>query len=170
VPRRFRLASRLTLWAFAAALVLKSAVPLLAAAAAGLQGKEVADICAIYGVRLASASGHADHAAAAAPAMSHMDHVGHMGHVGQIAGMDVPATGGDHDSHHEPADPAAHAQDHCALTALGTIAVDAPTAWAGIDRLDRDSVPTAGRAVETRAQDASARWLTLRLHAPPPSA
>ncbi len=169
MPHRSRLASRLTLWAFAAALVLKSGVPLLAAAAAGLQGKQVADVCAIYGVRLAPASDHVGHTAAHA--------------TGHMAAMDMPAgshahTHHEHDragaaerradhEHHEPADPAAHAQDHCALTALAAGAVEASTAWTASDWRDRDGIRAFVPDVERRPQDASARWLILRLHAPP---
>ena len=158
MPHRSRFASRLTLWAFAAALVLKSGVPLLAAAAAGLQGKQVADVCAIYGVRLAPAG----------------DPVGHAAHAtGHMAVVDIPAAGSHahshhaHDEHHAPADPAAHAQDHCALTALAAGAVEASTAWTASDWRDRDGLLTFAPVLERRPQDASARWLILRLHAPP---
>ena len=50
MPNRSRFTSRLTLWAFAAALALKSAVPMLATGAASLQGKAVAEICDVYGL------------------------------------------------------------------------------------------------------------------------
>ena len=44
---------RSTFWSIACALmlVMKAGVPVLAATAAFLQGKAVAEICAIYGVR-----------------------------------------------------------------------------------------------------------------------
>ena len=48
--QRHRAASRLTSWVFVAALLLKSAVPLLAGAAAGLQGRATAEVCDVYGV------------------------------------------------------------------------------------------------------------------------
>jgi hypothetical protein len=43
-------ASRWALWAFALALLLKAAVPLLAAASAHAQGKSLVEVCTVYGV------------------------------------------------------------------------------------------------------------------------
>jgi hypothetical protein len=40
------------LWLFAAALLLKSALPMLASASAQLQGKAVVEVCTVYGVKL----------------------------------------------------------------------------------------------------------------------
>ena len=48
--QRHRTASRLTSCLFVAALLLKSAVPMLASAAAGLQGRATAEVCDVYGV------------------------------------------------------------------------------------------------------------------------
>jgi hypothetical protein len=49
----FRNASkRRALWLFAAALLLKSAMPFLASASAHAQGKELVQICTVYGVSL----------------------------------------------------------------------------------------------------------------------
>jgi hypothetical protein len=42
--------SRWALWAFAMALLLKAGVPLLASAAAGVQGKSLVEVCTVYGV------------------------------------------------------------------------------------------------------------------------
>lgn len=47
------LSSRWALWAFAAALLLKSAMPFLASASAQLQGKALVEVCTAYGVELA---------------------------------------------------------------------------------------------------------------------
>ena len=44
------LQNRWAAWAFALALVLKAAVPLLATASAQIQGKALAEICTVYGV------------------------------------------------------------------------------------------------------------------------
>ena len=45
-------ANRWALWAFALALLLKSAMPLLATASAELQGKSLVEVCTVYGVSL----------------------------------------------------------------------------------------------------------------------
>lgn len=42
--------SRWALWAFALALLLKAAVPLLASVSAQWQGKSLAEVCTVYGV------------------------------------------------------------------------------------------------------------------------
>ena len=53
--------SRWALWVFAAALLLKSAMPWLASASAQMQGKTLMEVCTVYGVSLqplAGADGH----------------------------------------------------------------------------------------------------------------
>jgi hypothetical protein len=45
-----RPASRWAAWAFALALLLKAAVPMLASASAQLQGKTLVEVCTVYGV------------------------------------------------------------------------------------------------------------------------
>lgn len=59
--------SRWALWVFAAALLLKSAMPFLASASAQLQGKALVEVCTVYGVALVPQTGDnhelpADHA------------------------------------------------------------------------------------------------------------
>ena len=49
--------SRWALWAFAMALLLKAAVPLLASASAQLQGKALAEVCSVYGVATVALDG-----------------------------------------------------------------------------------------------------------------
>jgi len=44
--------SRWALWLFAAALLLKAAMPLLASASAQMQGKTLVEVCTVYGVSL----------------------------------------------------------------------------------------------------------------------
>ena len=44
--------SRWALWVFAAALLLKSAMPWLASASAEMQGKTLVEVCSVYGVAL----------------------------------------------------------------------------------------------------------------------
>jgi hypothetical protein len=46
-----RPSSRWALWVFAAALLLKAAMPLLASASAQAQGKALVEICTVYGVK-----------------------------------------------------------------------------------------------------------------------
>jgi len=43
-------ASRWAAWAFALALLLKAAVPMLASASAHVQGKTLVEVCTVYGV------------------------------------------------------------------------------------------------------------------------
>ena len=49
--------SRWALWIFAAALVLKAAMPLLASASAHAQGKTLVEVCTVYGVSLVPLGG-----------------------------------------------------------------------------------------------------------------
>ena len=49
---RRSLTQRWALWAFAMALLLKAAMPLLATASAELQGKTLVEVCTVYGVSL----------------------------------------------------------------------------------------------------------------------
>jgi hypothetical protein len=59
--------SRWALWVFAAALVLKAAMPWLASASAELQGRTLVEVCSVYGVSLVPVDGgHHD-----APATDH---------------------------------------------------------------------------------------------------
>jgi hypothetical protein len=52
--RRFR---HWALWLFAAALLLKSAMPFLASVSAQMQGKALVEVCTVYGVSLVPAAG-----------------------------------------------------------------------------------------------------------------
>jgi hypothetical protein len=62
------LSTRFALWLFACALLLKAAVPLLASASAGTQGKALVEVCTVYGVKTIVLDGepapdaHASHA------------------------------------------------------------------------------------------------------------
>ena len=49
--------SRWALWAFAAALLLKAAMPWLASASAQMQGKTLVEVCTVYGVSLVPLGG-----------------------------------------------------------------------------------------------------------------
>lgn len=52
-----RLSTRWALWAFAAALLLKAAMPLLASTSAQAQGKALVEVCTVYGVALVPLDG-----------------------------------------------------------------------------------------------------------------
>ena len=139
-------------WAvlIAATLVFKTFVPLLAAASAHLQGRSVAEICSIYGVALPAVTGHAH------GAHSHASH-----HMAAMAGSGASGKApADHD-------PAAHTQDHCALSGLATCALFAASLWIPAPWLDTDAAMRVSLGIVEPPRDASARWLTLRLHAPP---
>lgn len=47
----------LSVWVFAAALLLKSAMPWLASASAQMQGKTLVEVCTVYGVSLVAQGG-----------------------------------------------------------------------------------------------------------------
>ena len=53
--------SRWALWVFAAALLLKSAMPWLASASADLQGKTLVEVCTVYGVSMVPLDGTSQH-------------------------------------------------------------------------------------------------------------
>lgn len=61
---------RWALWAFALALLLKAAVPLLATASAHAQGKTLVEVCTVYGVSTVALDGH-DSAPASGHAPAH---------------------------------------------------------------------------------------------------
>ena len=172
---RLSRSSRIALWAAVFSLLLKTAVPLLAATAAELRGVPVASVCAIYGVAMPAppGSGHAAHVghivtadagrseggvrdeAPAAPA-----HTALHAHAGQT---DTPPHGGEH-SHAEDT----HGAGHCALSALAALAVPDPasTVVARVRDAAPDPVPT--RAVAFH--DASAAWIARLKHGPPAAA
>ena len=52
-----RPASRWAAWAFAFALLLKAAVPMLASASASAQGKTLVEVCTVYGVATVALDG-----------------------------------------------------------------------------------------------------------------
>jgi len=187
VPSRSRFASRLTLWAFAAALALKSAVPMLAAAAAGLQGRAVAEICDVYGVATMppeptaagamtmlgiggdgyeeAAGGEPEHAHGGTAAPEHVHvHAQVSAHDPAHAGVVVPTTS------HDDAPPADHrhggaAGDHCALTAMVAIGSGGAPPPAAAMAGAGPGIAVAG--AEDAFFDAVARWAALLEHGPP---
>lgn len=83
---------RWALWAFALALLLKSAVPLLATVSAQAQGKTLVEVCTVYGVSTVALSGH-DSAPASDHAPAHAsDHCALSGLVALAAPPALPAT------------------------------------------------------------------------------
>ena len=122
--------SRAWLWAMVALLLLRAAMPLLAAWAANDRGVALVEVCSVYGVRTLAVDGPAEPASAA-----HLS-----------------------------------ADGSCALASL--LGPGAPLPTAALP-----PVPTAdvspGRHHHLRdpvRHDASQRWLTWRLHAPPHAA
>ena len=128
------------------ALLLQTAVPMLASAAAHLRGVPVAQVCEVYGVP------------AAMPDAAQGHHGAHDHHVDHASHDDSPP---DHDPHSDEA----HKTGHCALTALAALAPhDEPPA----------GTPRADRRVELRAAtasfsvaDACAAWAARLRHGPP---
>jgi hypothetical protein len=133
--------SRFASWATICALVLRAAVPLLAAGAAQLRGVSVAGVCPIYGVALPGAS--AD------------KHTGHEHHLaGHSQHEDGPAHSG-----------AVHTGDHCALTALA--ALTAPCMVARVAAQAQVAVPDTPSATCSAFRDACATWVARLKHGPP---
>jgi|SRR4051812_30226663 len=169
---------RSTFWSIVCAfmVVMKAGVPVLAATAAALQGKAVAEICAIYGVRTSvQASAELARAAAQADAASaHLAHAGHAGHAGHASHATHAehshdagsAMGGDAQ---DPPSPhgAAKDREHCALTGLAVCAVPAVAPLEAAAWLAALQGPAQATQSIERTRDASARWLTERIHAPP---
>jgi len=136
--------SRFALWAAVCALLLKGAVPMFAATAAHLQGVPVADVCTVYGVSLASAK---------AQQGSHDEHAHH--HHAPDHGKTE-----DHSGHKL----AAHG-DHCALTALASLAGPDDVDWAIAPV--RHVVTTVRVHRTESAPDACALWVARLKHGPP---
>ena len=168
VPFRFRFASRLTLWVFAAALVPKSAVAMPAALSAGGQGEAAAEICDVYGVATASIGGQGSGAmvAQAAAPMAHVHGHVHGDAHGHAHGGAPPAASSP--AHDDPAPGHRHGAqsgDHCVLTGFVAIAASDAPILAGLvaDGATRVVLPRAAGVVV----DAAARWAALLGHGPP---
>jgi hypothetical protein len=133
-----------------AALLLNAAMPMLATAAAAIQGVAVADVCEVYGVSLPAQGPHAGHA-------MHMAHAS--GH-----GMSMGAAA-DNAAHHEHGSSGPHKAGHCALTGLAGLAPPGAVATTPVPvRADFlvDLLPSHGVVF-----DATARWAARMEHAPP---
>jgi len=148
--------SRFTAWAVVCLLVLKAAVPMLAAGAAQARGIGVAEVCPIYGVALPFASQRHD---------AHGD-AGHAGvHAG--AGEEHPGIGeeplglGDHGPHGHAAQPG----DHCALAGLASLAATG----AALPAVTPAGAAPPGSAASAGVSfhDACAAWAARLRHGPP---
>jgi hypothetical protein len=137
-----RLKRLLTCQLAVCALLLKAAVPLLAATAAQMQGLPVAQLCSLYGVATSQTSSSG--------------HVGHMHHH--------VAAEANHDSDPHPAVDRGH--DHCALTAVSAMAVDhaAPVSLAPRGEATASPAELGGDCVFC---DECARWVARLAHGPP---
>jgi hypothetical protein len=157
-------------------LLFKAAVPLMASAAASLQGRPVAEICDIYGVALPA---HGDKVGpsetsvkSAGDAHVHHDHGGGNHPAGHGSGSPAesspsqaialtPEGPGDGPRHDR-----SHRGDHCALNVLATFAC--PDGAGTHFERDGSSERTTGIALRhEHVPDASARWALLLKHGPP---
>ena len=125
---RLSRSSHIALWAAIFSLLLKAAVPLLAATAAELRGVPVASVCAIYGVAMPALGGGGGGAA-------HGAHVGHIEHTGSAESTPHAEHGGDvaqaaHAEHSAQVEHPAHAdpQERPAHAPHGSGAADAQPA------------------------------------------
>ena len=159
--QRLRAASRLTSWLFVAALLLKSAVPMLASAAAELQGRATAEVCDVYGVDTSKLE-----ARSVVTVGEHAAHV-HHAHHGHDAGADAPTASADGTPTHGPASRVAHGGDHCALSALAFALASDPLAVAARPATVA-AMPAVG-ATAVPVVDPAARWAAQLQHAPPAS-
>jgi predicted lipid-binding transport protein (Tim44 family) len=150
---RWPAGSRFLLWVAVCALLLKSAMPMLASTAAYAQGKPVAEICAVYGVAPP---------AAATPDPS--QRAAHAGHDAQAAQVAHAATHAGHSQQHGSHQATAHGAEHCALVALA--------AFAAGDTLSA-VLPAATPVVRApplalvAIHDASAKWFARMKQGPP---
>ena len=81
--------SRWALWVFAAVLMLKAAMPMLASASAHAQGKAVVEVCTVYGVSLVALDGQDP-----APASDHLaEHGAQHCALGALTALTEPPTG-----------------------------------------------------------------------------
>jgi hypothetical protein len=111
--------SRWALWVFAAALLLKAAMPMLASASAHAQGKAVVEVCTVYGVSLVALDGQDP-----APASDHLVDHGpqHCGLSALTALIEPPA-------HVAVALPSPLPADHAPPAQARPLAPDASAAW-----------------------------------------
>jgi hypothetical protein len=150
-PRQARGLARWIVLLAVLALLLKAAVPLLASAAARLQGVAVGEVCELYGVAPALLKPQPPHTAHDA---AHAAHAAH----GKVA---EPAPHGGQGSE------AAHRGDHCALAALAALAPQALEASTLLAFLPWEGRAQGHPPATTAFRDASAAWAARLKHGPP---
>jgi hypothetical protein len=111
--------SRWTLWVFAAALLLKAAMPMLASASAHAQGKAVVEVCTVYGVSLVALDGQEP-----VPASDHLaDHGDQHCALGALTALIEPPAGA------AIAPPSPRPADCAPPVQVQPLAPDASAAW-----------------------------------------
>ncbi|HEY4069523.1 MAG TPA: DUF2946 family protein [Burkholderiaceae bacterium] len=109
--------SRWALWVFAAALLLKSAMPLLASVSAQMQGKTLVEVCTVYGMALVPLDGDSQKPAPAHDT-AHTDEHCALTALGALASAAPPvlavASAALLDVVEPPAPPGSQALDACA--------------------------------------------------------
>ncbi|MEO6743131.1 MAG: hypothetical protein ABIN08_01480 [Caldimonas sp.] len=164
-------------------LLCNAAVPLMASAAAGLQGKPVAEICDIYGVALPGQIATGIRDGSLKPQGAADPHHGHHGvHVGHVAPDPSAADGSsfstndearvDHRQHASggdsdtPRHATPHRSEHCALSGLVAFA---PFEGVPEPVLFHEGAQPSQEPAQTheRMLDACARWAALLRHGPP---
>jgi hypothetical protein len=123
--------SRWALWVFAAALLLKSAMPWLATASAEWQGKALVEVCTVYGVALVPSGTDAPAPAPDHPA-GHANAECALTALSVLAQFDPPVIAPMPAARHPAASPRSHAASQ---------APDACATW--VARLKHGPPPTA---------------------------
>jgi hypothetical protein len=142
-----RAPSRFVTWLAAFIVLMKSAVPALAASVAHWRGISVAEVCAVYGVALP-----------AAPATGHPRH----GYL-HAHGDDDEAKPGSHGSPDH--DATVHGGNHCALAP--SAALPAHGEAAALPGVAPGSAPSGSHAAWTCWFDPFKAWAARLEHAPP---
>jgi hypothetical protein len=113
-----RSSPRWALWVFAAALLLKSAMPFLASASAQMQGKALVEVCTVYGVSLVPTGGNSDDGPASDHTLPHTGEHCALTAISALATADPPgptlAPALSHDRSRPHARPSSEALDACA--------------------------------------------------------
>jgi hypothetical protein len=150
----------LVLWLLALVVLLKTAVPLLASAAAAMRGVALVEVCTVYGVHTQRLQAHDEPAASHGGTMDHHTMVHDMAHHAAHGMSEAPADG------HSPAAALEH-REHCALSPLLGHAIAAAPSLAPVllHAPARAAKPVATRPVTPG--DAGRAWLAQRFHAPP---
>lgn len=169
MQRRSR-SSTFAAWAAVAALVLKAAVPLMAATAAELRGVAVAEICPIYGVEMPAAAAAPMTAGSADPhAHHHHVAVASTADAAAAAGMATAMAGHAHSGTDVPHEHHSHGVDnhgeHCALGAIAAFAAGSSDSL--LEPAQRAEPGRVQVASTSPARDGAALWAARLGHGPP---